>query len=68
MTKVCGPDLISPRLLVEGTTMLSIPLSIIFNAHYFKVTFLLTGRMPMSLPFTKRQTNLRHQIADQYLF
>ena len=23
-------------------------------AHYFKVTFLLTGRMPMPLPFTKK--------------
>ena len=35
--------------------------------NYFKVTFLLIGRMPMSLPFTKRQTNLCHQITEQYL-
>ena len=31
VTKASGPDLISPRLLKEGATILSKPLSIIFN-------------------------------------
>ena len=31
LTKASGPDLISPRLLKEGATILSKPLSIIFN-------------------------------------
>ena len=67
VTKASGPDLISPHLLKEGATILSKPLSIIFNRSLLQGTFLLTGRMPMSLPFTKWQTNLCHQITDQYL-
>ena len=67
VTKASGPDLISPCLLKERATILSKPL-LYSIAHYFKVTFLLTGRMQMSLPFMKRQTNLCHQITDQYLF
>ena len=29
--KACGPDLISPRLLKEGSTIIALPLSIVFN-------------------------------------
>ena len=31
VTKACGPDLISPRLLKEGASVISKPLSMIFN-------------------------------------
>ena len=67
VTKASGLDLIRPRLLKEGAIILSKPLSIIFNRSLLQGYFLLTGRMPMSLPFTKRQTYLCHQITDQYL-
>ena len=40
-------------LLTEGATILSKPLPIYTIAHYFKVTFLRTGGMPMISPFTK---------------
>ena len=39
MTKACGPDLISPRLLKEGATILSKPLSIIFNRSLLQCYF-----------------------------
>ena len=35
VTKACRPDLISPRLVKEGATILSKPIT----AHFFKVTF-----------------------------
>ena len=31
VTKACGPDLISPRLLKEGASVISKPLTMIFN-------------------------------------
>ena len=31
VTKACGPDLMSPRLLKEGSAVLALPYSIIFN-------------------------------------
>ena len=31
VTKACGPDLISPRLLKEGASVLSKPLAMVFN-------------------------------------
>ena len=40
VTKACGSDLISPRLLNEGATKLSKPISIIFNCS------LLQGYLP----------------------
>ena len=39
MTKACGPDLISPRLLKEGANILSKPLSIIFNRSLLQGNF-----------------------------
>ena len=39
MTKASGPDLISPRLLKEGATILSKPLSIIFNRSLLQSHF-----------------------------
>ena len=68
VTKASGHDLISPRLLKEGATILSKPLSIIFNRSLLQDYFPSNGRMPMSLSFTKRQANLCHQITDQYPF
>ena len=54
MTKACGPDLISPHL-EEGATLLSKPLSIIFNRSLLQCYFLLNRRMPMPLSFTKNR-------------
>ena len=39
MTKACGPDLISPRLLKEGATILPKPLYIIFNRSLLQGCF-----------------------------
>ena len=44
-------------LTPEGATILSKPLSILYNHACFNVIFLLIGRVSMLLPLTKRQTN-----------
>ena len=39
VTKACGPDLISPRLLKEGASMVSKPLATVFNQTLFQGYF-----------------------------
>ncbi len=50
-SKSCGPDLISPRLLREGSEVLSQPLSTYFNkliaAAYFPSTWKLANVVPI---------------------
>ena len=68
MTKASGSDLISPRLLKEGATILSKPLSIIFNRS------LLQGYFPSNwkdanvthMPSNNRQKSLLSQIGKSY--
>ena len=72
VTKACGPDLISPRLLNEGATILSKPLSIIFNRSLLQGYFLsswkdayATGiykKAGKSMPLNYRPISLLSQI------
>ena len=66
VSKSCGPDLISPRLLKEGADILARPLCILFNrsleANYFPTTWKFGN---VSHQFTKRMKGRYHQTTDQ---
>ena len=65
--KVCDPELLSSRLLKEGTAALAKPLSILFNRSLEKkVTFQLLGKMQMYRQFIKTMTNHYHLITDRF--
>ena len=66
VTKACGSDLISPRLLKEGVSVLSKPLAMVFIAHYNKVISPPLGKT-LTLPLsTKKKINWLLQIIGQY--
>ena len=53
-TKACGPDLISPKLLCEGTQELCVPLSFFLTNFSYTLIFLIVGNLAMLHPFLKR--------------
>ena len=55
VNKACGPDLISPRLLKEGATIIALPLSITFNR------VLEQGYFPHMLEVRKRYPYLQER-------
>ena len=57
VTKACGPDLISPRLLKEGASVLSKPLATVFNY------FIITRLFPLKLE--RRQCHRYPQKEDK---
>ena len=46
VSKACGPDLINPRLLKEGSHILAHPYTVILIARSHKDTFHLPGKKP----------------------
>ena len=74
MTKASGPDLISPRLLKEGATILSKPLSIIFNRSLLQGYFPtkdanvtdIYKKADKSMPSNYRPISLLSQIRKAY--
>ena len=68
VSKACGPDLINPRLLKEGSHILAHPYAVIINR------FLSLGYFPSSWKeanvtlIFNRTTHLNLAIIDQYLF
>ena len=68
VTKSCGPDLVSPRLLKEGSHILSKPYSSLFNSSLQQGFFRLPGNSQMLHRFIKRMTDLYLLITDQFLF
>ena len=73
VSKSCGPDLISPRLLKEGADILARPLCILFNrsleANYFPTTWKFGNVSPIykkddrSLPSNYRPITLLNQVG-----
>ena len=66
--KACGPDLLSPRLLKEGTTALAEPLSILFKRSLEKCYFPVTWKDAIhdkSLPFNYRPISLLSSIGKK---
>ena len=53
-TKSCGPDLMSPRLLKEGSHILSKPYSSLFNSFLQQGFFRLPGNSQMLHRFIKK--------------
>ena len=58
VTQSCGPDLMSPRLLKEGSHILSKPYSFLFNSYLQQGYFRLPGNFPILRRFIKRMTDL----------
>ena len=54
VTKACGPDLISPRLLKEGTSILAHPFSIVFNRSLRQGYFPLVWKDANLIPIHKK--------------
>ena len=54
VSKSCGPDLISPRLLREGADILDKPLSIVFNCSIDKCYFPLPWKDDNATPIYKK--------------
>ena len=63
VTKACGPDLISPRLLKEGASVFSKPLRFLI-AYYNKDTPQHVGKKQTLHQSTKKKIDLLLQIID----
>ena len=59
------PDLIHPRVLLTLEDMLCGPLNHIFNKSAETGIILANGSLPMSLPFTKRETDWSLETTDK---
>ena len=66
ITKACRPDLISPRLLKEGASVISKPLSMILIAHYNKDTSKHVGKKQTLHQSTKKKIDLLLLIIDPF--
>ena len=67
ITKACGPDLISPRLLKEGATIIALPLSIIFNRSLEQGYFPTCRKYGNITPFYKKNDSRNPRITGQLL-
>ena len=65
ITKACGPDSISPRLLKEGSHILVHPYSIIFNRSPEQGYFPSTWKDANVTPIYKKEDK---SLTDQYHF
>ena len=58
ISKACGPDLISPRLLKEGSSILARPFSFIFNSSLEQGTFPTPWKDSTITPIHKKDDRL----------
>ena len=67
INKACGPDLISPRLLKEGSTIIALPLSIVFNRSLEQGYFPICWKYGNVTLFTRKMTSHNPRITGQLL-